>query len=289
MFLSLRRIKINENRPPRRNLEKWKPYLSLSQKNLLRNVLLIVVVDKRQFDTLLASYESLAQTTLFTIRLELRCHVIYFLDQTIREGSFGLTEDEVEEEDLDPTIVELCKDLVSYEDLLSTTLESRESTSSPSPPYPHIHITDGVSFVLSGLAVLIDQTLLSLASTITLLTTPGLSKLRRIILTLSQNLKHLTSTPQDAILTRSLEYFSLFTLGPTEFIKWAKETGGRGYDYDEMKTMLGLLYSEQMGKARFSGGSGSLSGQSGREKSLGVRRAYNECLIELNEALWSQN
>jgi hypothetical protein len=145
------------------------------------------------------------------------------------------------------------------------------------------------SFVLSGLAILIDQTLLSLASTITLLTTPGLSKLRRIILTLSQNLKHLTSTPKDAILTRSLEYFSLFTLGPTEFVRWAKETGGNGYDYDEMKTMLGLLYSEQMGKARFSGGGGSLSGQSGREKSLGVRRAYNECLIELNEALWSQN
>jgi hypothetical protein len=37
---------------------------------------------------------------------------------------------------------------------------------------------------------------------------------------------------------------------------------------------LGLLYSEQMKKG-------------GRERSLGVRRAYNECLIELNEALWS--
>jgi len=141
-------------------------------------------------------------------------------------------------------------------------------------------------FVLSGLAILIDQTLLSLASAITLLTTPGLAKLRRIILTLSQNLKHLTPTPEEALLNRSLEYFHLFTLGPTEFVKWAKETGGKGYDYDEMKTMLGLLYSEQMGKARISGG-GVVGGQSGRERSLGVRRAYNECLIELNEALWS--
>ena len=70
-------------------------------------------------------------------------------------------------------------------------------------------------------------------------------------------------------------------------MKWAKETGGEGYDYDEMKTMLGLLYSEQMGKARVSGG-GVVGGQSGRERSLGVRRAYNECLIELNEALRSQ-
>ena len=141
-------------------------------------------------------------------------------------------------------------------------------------------------FVLSGLAILIDQTLLSLASAITLLTTPGLAKLRRIILTLSQNLKHLTPTPEEALLNRSLEYFHLFTLGPTEFVKWAKETGGKGYDYDEMKTMLGLLYSEQLGKARISGGS-VVGGQSGRERSLGVRRAYNECLIELNEALWS--
>ena len=69
-------------------------------------------------------------------------------------------------------------------------------------------------------------------------------------------------------------------------MKWAKETGGKGYDYDEMKIMLGLLYSEQMGRARVSGG--GVGGQSGRERSLGVRRAYNECLIELNEALWSQ-
>ena len=100
-------------------------------------------------------------------------------------------------------------------------------------------------------------------------------------------MKHLTSSPRDALLTRSLDYFSLFSLGPTEFVKWAKETGGKGYDYDEMKTMLGLLYSEQMGRARVSGG-GVVGGQTGRERSLGVRRAYNECLIELNEAFWSQ-
>ena len=142
-------------------------------------------------------------------------------------------------------------------------------------------------FILSGLAALIDQTLISLAGQITLLTSPGLLKLRSIILTLSQNLKHLTSSPSDALLTRSLDYFSLFSLGSADFVKCAKDTVGKGYDYDEMKTMLGLLYSEQMGKARVSGG-GVVGGQSGREKSLGVRRAYNECLIELNEALWNQ-
>jgi len=58
--------------------------------------------------------------------LELRCHVIYFLDQAVREGNFGLTEDEAEEEDLDPAMIELCKDLVSFEELLSTTLQSKE-------------------------------------------------------------------------------------------------------------------------------------------------------------------
>ena len=86
------------------------------------------IFNDSQFDTLLESYQSLAQTTLFTLRLELRCHVIYFLNQTIREGNFGLTEDEVEEEDLDPTIVELCKDLVTYEDLLNQTLQPPEIT-----------------------------------------------------------------------------------------------------------------------------------------------------------------
>jgi exocyst complex component 4 len=104
--------------------------VSHSPKNLPR-ILFVFYANCRQFDSLIASYESLAQTTLFTLRLELRCHVIYFLTQTIREGNFGLTEDEVEEEELDPTIVELCKDLVSFEDLVNTTLESQESTSFP--------------------------------------------------------------------------------------------------------------------------------------------------------------
>lgn len=97
----------------------------------------LIIVLYRQFDELIGSYKSLAQTTLFTIRLELRCHVIYFLSQTIREGNFGLTEDEVEEEDLDPTIIELCKDLVSFEDLLSTTLQPTESTSCPLSTAPN--------------------------------------------------------------------------------------------------------------------------------------------------------
>jgi exocyst complex component 4 len=144
----------------------------------------------------------LAQTTLFTLRLELRCRVIHFLNQTIREGNFGLTEDEVEEEELDPTIVELCKDLVSFENLLSATLEIQES-----------------KFILSELSCLIDQTLLSLACTITLFTSPSLGKLRRIILTVSQNLKHFIPQPQDALLNRSLEYFFLFSLGPAQFIQ----------------------------------------------------------------------
>jgi hypothetical protein len=81
-----------------------------------------------QFDALLASYESLAQTTLFTLRVEIRCHIIFYLDQAIKEGNFGLTEEEAEEEDLDPTIVELCKNLAAFEDLLSTTIQPKDST-----------------------------------------------------------------------------------------------------------------------------------------------------------------
>ena len=105
-----------------------------SQQRIFHAIPFVIYADSRQFDSLLSSYESLAQTTLFTLRLELRCHVIYFLTQTIREGNFGLTEDEVEEEDLDPTIIELCKDLVLFEDLLSTTLQSQESTFLPCSP-----------------------------------------------------------------------------------------------------------------------------------------------------------
>jgi exocyst complex component 4 len=118
-------FKVTNNRTSLSSLQMQIHYVSHSRKSLQR-IPETSVAYLRQFDELLASYESLAQTTLFTLRLELRCHVIYFLDQAIREGNFGLTEDEAEEEDLDPAMIELCKDLVSFEELLSTTLQSKE-------------------------------------------------------------------------------------------------------------------------------------------------------------------
>src|SRR6266516_872087 len=97
-----------------------------SQQRIFSVILFIFYVNYRQFDSLLTSYSSLAQTTLFTLRLELRCHVIYYLDQAIREGNFAISQEDFEDEDTDPTVISLCKDLVSFEQLLSSTLPSAE-------------------------------------------------------------------------------------------------------------------------------------------------------------------
>lgn len=39
----------------------------------------------RRFDALLVTYQQLAETCLFTLRLEARCRVMYYLDMATRE------------------------------------------------------------------------------------------------------------------------------------------------------------------------------------------------------------
>lgn len=48
--------------------------------------LLTVLLDRR-FDTLLTTYQQLAETCLFTLRLENRCHTIYYLEMAMQDVS----------------------------------------------------------------------------------------------------------------------------------------------------------------------------------------------------------
>lgn len=59
---------------------------------------------------------------LFTLRLEIRCHAIFYLDLAIREGSYHLDEDDPAP---DPYIDTLNADLSSIEDIISKSVPLR--------------------------------------------------------------------------------------------------------------------------------------------------------------------
>lgn len=72
-----------------------------------------------RFREILKRYEDLTETCLFTLRVEYRCHCLYFIDLALREGSYYLAE---ETNEPDPYIWNLNNDLVLAEETLMLTL-----------------------------------------------------------------------------------------------------------------------------------------------------------------------
>lgn len=73
----------------------------------------------RRFDALLTTYQQLAETCLFTLRLEGRCHTLYYLEMAIRDGNYHL-EDETFEPD--PYVITLNSDLMELDDCINASL-----------------------------------------------------------------------------------------------------------------------------------------------------------------------
>jgi exocyst complex component 4 len=77
----------------------------------------------RRFDALLTTYQQLAETCLFTLRLEGRCHTMYYLEMAIRDGNYHL-EDETFEPD--PYVITLNSDLMELDDCINASLPPKD-------------------------------------------------------------------------------------------------------------------------------------------------------------------
>jgi hypothetical protein len=99
----------------------------------------------------------------------------------------------------------------------------------------------------------------------------GCGRLQLNILVLQQNLKNVEA---DALLSRSATYYDLFTAGPEAILQRAKGEGKKlGFNYDEMKTLMELCYSEAIASER-------------RDVSVQAKRACDENVLTLSEYLW---
>lgn len=124
-----------------------------------------------RFETLPRTYSLLADTVLFTLRLELRARVIHHLDLAVLEGNYLVDESAAEP---DPHVVDLNSDLASLDDVLTDGLS------------PEDH-----RFLFDGLSDLMDTMLIASVRKIRAMNRPGVSKMVRNILALQQNLKNI--------------------------------------------------------------------------------------------------
>ncbi|KAI9476110.1 MAG: Sec8 exocyst complex component-specific domain-containing protein [Benjaminiella poitrasii] len=140
----------------------------------------------KRFDALLTTYQQLAETCLFTLRLEGRCHTMYYLEMAIREGNYYL-EDETYEPD--PYVITLNSDLMELDDCINASL----------PPKDEL-------FAFDGLPGLISHILIFEATYIKKLNSNGVQKMTRNILALQQNLSNFVPLEQCAVMERVLLY-----------------------------------------------------------------------------------
>ncbi|KAI7903171.1 uncharacterized protein BX663DRAFT_433609 [Cokeromyces recurvatus] len=148
---------------------------------------------EKRFDALLTTYQQLAETCLFTLRLEGRCHTMYYLEMAIRDGNYYL-EDETFEPD--PYVITLNSDLIELDDCINASLPPRDEL-----------------FTFDGLPGLIVHILISEASYIKRLNSNGVHKMIRNIFALQQNLSNFVPLSQCSIMERARQYYQLFNLG----------------------------------------------------------------------------
>ncbi|ORX92580.1 hypothetical protein K493DRAFT_316507 [Basidiobolus meristosporus CBS 931.73] len=175
----------------------------------------------RNFDSILAEFQQLADTCLFMLHIEFRCQSMYYLDLATREGNYYLTEAAQEP---DSYIVTLNTTLVNFEECMTETLPVNE-----------------LSFVFSGLSYLMSHVLITNIRYIKQMNPAGISKMVRNILALKQNLANI-AVPQlhGNGLDEAKTYYSLVALSPQELVQYAGEHIN-SFTFEQYKYLLSLI------------------------------------------------
>jgi exocyst complex component 4 len=190
--------------------------------------------------------------------MEVRCQIVHSLAIALSPGTAPYLLEQVVN-DPDPKILSLNADLVSYDETVVRFLREKE-----------------ISFVRTGLGLLIDTFLVMNAGMVGTMNSFGYGRMQLNILVLQQNLKNIEA---DVNLDRAARFFDLFAEGPDAVVKQAKEgkengDGGKElFNYDELKTLVELCYSEQVSSPE-------------RGISTVAKRGMGEHLLQLSEHMW---
>ncbi|KAJ7293405.1 exocyst complex component sec8 [Mycena rebaudengoi] len=175
-----------------------------------------------RFQALLKTYEQLSELILDSIRIDIRCRTIHYLESALRYGNYSI---EREAGEPDPHVVDLNNELAECNDFVSTCLAKRER-----------------QFVFMGLSNLMEHLLISGARHLRTPTAFGIKKIVRNMLALQQSIKTLTNDQQNTEFERAKRYYSLFYLSPQARLDMLDGIRKKQwFTFDEYQTMLNLI------------------------------------------------
>ena len=254
------------NNPTRNHEEEHQVYLPMTQETVAyacpHSLLTSHINEYSGFDSIVSSYQELAGTVLLTLHMETRCHIVRSLSLALSPETAPYVLEQVVN-DPDPIILSLNADLVSYDETISRYLREKE-----------------MSFIRTGLGLLIDSYLITNAGKVQAMNKHGCGRMQLNILVLQQNLKNIE---EDVSLGRAARYYDLFVEGAEAVVAFAKqekeaedkegEEAKQMFGYEELKTLVELCFSEQV-----------VSGERGISAS--AKRAMGEMVMRLNEVMW---
>jgi len=200
-----------------------------------------------RFHALLKTYHQLAELVLDTIRIDIRCRTIHYLDSAMRHGNYHIDREAGEP---DPHVIDLNTELGKCDDFMTTALPKKEQ-----------------QFIFVGLGHLMENMLISNARHLRLVNNFGIKKITRNMLALQQSIKSITNEPRKTEFERAKRYYSLFFMSPSDMLSSIREK--RVFSFDEYQTMLNI----QCGVNRAEGDAGVAKA---------TDRNYNMYVIDLH-------
>lgn len=170
-----------------------------------------------RFGALLKTFEQLAELILDTIRIDIRCRTMYYLDSALRYGNYSM---EQEAGEPDPHIIDLNNELGECDEFLSTSLPETARR-----------------FIFVGLGYLMEHILIASARYLGVPTSFGIKKIIRNMLALQQSVKAITND-QNSEFEKAKRYYTLFFISPQVMLDGIRQK--QLFTFDEYLTMLRL-------------------------------------------------
>ncbi|KAI8894398.1 Sec8 exocyst complex component-specific domain-containing protein [Globomyces pollinis-pini] len=181
---------------------------------------------EKRFDQMMSDYQQLIDHILFSLRIEIRCHAIFFLDLAIRDGNHNPDELIMEP---DPYIGLLNSDLTAVEELISEAISPRKT-----------------GFLFEGITQLMTHVLLMNLKLIREINMNGVVRLVSNVQALEQNFISF-NTLYTNDLDRAKKYFQLLGMDGPEVINFLEDNVGL-FTFEEYKGILRLVYCDSNGR-----------------------------------------
>uniref|UniRef100_A0A0A9WJT2 Exocyst complex component Sec8 n=2 Tax=Lygus hesperus TaxID=30085 RepID=A0A0A9WJT2_LYGHE len=150
----------------------------------------------KTLNDLSVEFEELANTCLLMLHLEVRVQCFHYL--LPKNNNYGKTK--MSSQDPDPRVLELSRVLISIDEALNSSLQTRK-----------------IKYIFEGLGYLISKILMSTIKQMNKVDDVLIHKMCRNIFTLQQTLTNITMA-RDLSLDHARNYFQLFFLSPEEII-----------------------------------------------------------------------